>query len=119
MVGAPPRVACKAPCEDVKCSPHAYCKADGADAFCVCDEGWTYNPNDISAGCVDINECDTAHGPAGRCGLNAVCTNTPGDFSCQCPVGFSGNPAIQCVGKYKNNSKSFEIIKLKNRFNDQ
>lgn len=82
----------------MKCGSHAYCKADGVEAFCVCDEGWTYNPSDIAAGCQDINECDTVHGPSGRCGLNAVCTNTPGDFSCQCPVGFSGNAAIQCVG---------------------
>lgn len=102
MIGAPPRVGCKAPCEDVKCGPHAYCKADGTEAYCVCDVGWTYNPNDIAAGCQDINECDTVHGPSGRCGLNAICINTPGDFSCQCPPGFSGNAAIQCVGKLKS-----------------
>lgn len=102
FVGAPPRIACKAPCEDVKCGLHAYCKADGTEAFCVCDEGWTYNPSDIAAGCQDINECDAAHGPSGRCGLNAICTNTPGSFSCQCPVGFSGNAAIQCVGMLKS-----------------
>lgn len=83
MVGNPPQIGCKAPCEDVKCGLHAYCKADGAEAYCVCDEGWTYNPSDISAGCIDINECDTSHGPSGRCGLNSICTNTPGDFSCK------------------------------------
>lgn len=97
LVGAPPRIQCKAPCEDVKCGIHSYCKADGTEAYCVCDEGWTYNPNDIAAGCQDINECDAIHGPSGRCGLNAICTNTPGGFSCQCPVGFSGNADIQCV----------------------
>lgn len=97
MIGAPPRITCKAPCEDVKCGEHAYCKADGTEAYCVCDEGWTYNPNDIAAGCVDINECDPVHGPSGRCGLNAICTNTLGSFTCQCEVGFSGNPQIQCV----------------------
>lgn len=80
----------------MKCGQHAYCRADGSEAFCVCDEGWTYNPSDISAGCIDINECDSEHGPAGRCGVNAVCTNSPGGFSCQCAPGFTGNPAIQC-----------------------
>lgn len=97
MIGSPPRVACKAPCEDVKCGIHSYCRADGAEAYCVCEDGWSYNPNDVSAGCIDINECDAVHGPAGRCGLNAICTNTAGGFTCQCPPGFSGNPAIQCV----------------------
>ncbi len=41
-----------APCEDVKCGPHAYCKANGAEAYCICEEGWTYKPGDVSAGCV-------------------------------------------------------------------
>lgn len=97
FIGSPPRIACKAPCEDVKCGQHAYCKADGNEAYCVCDDGWTYNPSDISAGCVDINECDAVHGPSGRCGLNAICSNTPGGFTCQCPPGFSGNAQIQCI----------------------
>lgn len=44
----------------------------------------------------DIDECDKVNGPNGRCGQNAVCTNTPGSFVCQCPPGFSGNPINQC-----------------------
>jgi len=42
----------KAPCEDVKCGAHAYCKPNGQEAYCMCEEGWTYNPNDLSLGCV-------------------------------------------------------------------
>lgn len=41
-----------APCEDVKCGTHAYCKPNGQEAYCMCEEGWTYNPNDLSLGCV-------------------------------------------------------------------
>lgn len=96
-VGAPPMVACKAPCEDVKCGDHAYCKPDGQEAYCICEDGWTFNPNDIAAGCIDIDECDTINGPSGRCGINAICTNLPGTFACQCPLGFSGNPSTQCI----------------------
>lgn len=75
-VGAPPRIQCKgmfliyfiiiflqlfflnflyntaAPCEDVKCGTHAFCKPNGQEAYCICEEGWTYNPNDLSLGCV-------------------------------------------------------------------
>lgn len=45
-------VECKAPCEDVKCGNHAYCKPDGNEAYCICEDGWTFNPSDISAGCI-------------------------------------------------------------------
>uniref|UniRef100_A0A182M1U8 EGF-like domain-containing protein n=1 Tax=Anopheles culicifacies TaxID=139723 RepID=A0A182M1U8_9DIPT len=96
FIGTPPRVPCKPPCADVKCGKNAYCKAEGQEAFCICDEGWTFNPSDIAAGCVDIDECDPAQGPNGRCGLNAICTNHPGSYSCTCPPGFTGEPTRQC-----------------------
>ncbi|CAH1986493.1 unnamed protein product [Acanthoscelides obtectus] len=96
-VGAPPMVNCKAPCEDIACGEHAYCKADGIEAYCICEDGWTFNPADIAAGCIDIDECDKANGPSGRCGANAICTNLPGTFACQCEAGFTGNPNTQCT----------------------
>lgn len=46
---------------------------------------------------LDIDECDKSNGPNGRCGLNAICKNSAGSFTCQCPEGFSGNPAVQCM----------------------
>lgn len=95
-VGTPPRVECKAPCEDITCGPHAYCKPDGVEAYCVCEEGWTFNPRDIAAGCVDIDECDPIHGPSGKCGNNAICKNVPGGYSCQCPPGFTGDSKRLC-----------------------
>lgn len=96
-VGTPPRIQCKAPCEDVRCGPHAYCKPDGLEAYCICEDGWTFNPSDIAAGCIDIDECDTAHGPSGRCGLNAQCSNLPGSYSCKCPDGYRGHPETHCL----------------------
>ncbi|EAL39252.3 AGAP010021-PA, partial [Anopheles gambiae str. PEST] len=96
FIGTPPRVPCKPPCADVKCGKNAYCKAEGQEAFCICEEGWTFNPADIGAGCVDIDECDPAQGPNGRCGLNAVCTNHPGSYSCTCPPGYTGDATRQC-----------------------
>ena len=48
----------------------------------------------------DINECDAINGPSGRCGKNAICTNTLGGFSCQCKSGFSGNAFKQCLGMF-------------------
>ena len=40
------------PCSEVNCGKHASCRIEGTEAFCVCDEGWTYNPKKISAGCL-------------------------------------------------------------------
>ncbi|OQR77488.1 hypothetical protein BIW11_07065 [Tropilaelaps mercedesae] len=54
---------------------------------CIC---FTFNPSDISAGCVDVNECAVEHGPSGLCGAGALCTNVPGSFHCACPPGFTG-----------------------------
>ena len=112
------------PCLDVNCGRHASCRIEGAEAFCVCEEGWTYNPREISAGCVgkktwerlfriegvcllqvitfvsaDIDECDKSISPTGKCGANAVCTNLPGKFSCACANGYEGDPFTNCYGE--------------------
>ena len=91
-----------APCDSVKCGVHATCKAQGDEAFCICDDGWTYDPANITAGCQDIDECDLAQGvslaPQSRCGESAICSNTPGSFSCACPPGFTGDPSVRCHG---------------------
>ncbi|XP_022668562.1 uncharacterized protein LOC111253451 isoform X4 [Varroa destructor] len=91
-----PKEACISPCDAVQCGTHATCQANGREAACICDIGFTFNPSDIDAGCVDVNECGIEHGPSGLCGVGAFCTNVPGSFHCACPPGFTGNPFIQC-----------------------
>ncbi|CAG0881855.1 unnamed protein product [Darwinula stevensoni] len=92
-----PTVTCMSPCDGVDCGPHAQCKPQGLEALCICDDGWSYDPARIDAGCMDINECNPRIGPSGMCGENAICTNTLGSYSCQCPPGFSGNPYTRCL----------------------
>ena len=41
-----------APCEGIKCGSNAICEPNGVEAMCMCKPGWTYDPVDISAGCV-------------------------------------------------------------------
>lgn len=87
---------CKEPCLDVQCGPHAFCQAEDNEAFCICEKGWTFLPSDISKGCVDINECDSSHGPSGMCGINAICENTDGGYLCSCGKGLTGDAYKQC-----------------------
>ena len=37
--------------------------------------------------CNDINECEARRDD---CLENAICVNTPGSFTCDCPIGFDG-----------------------------
>lgn len=87
---------CKSPCDGVNCGQHATCKPHGEEAACVCKPGFTFDPNNIKLGCVDINECDTNFGSAGLCGQRAICTNVPGSYRCHCPSGFSGDAYRYC-----------------------
>ncbi|XP_064459913.1 uncharacterized protein LOC135370150 isoform X1 [Ornithodoros turicata] len=95
MIGNP-KEACVSPCDAVECGRHATCQANGREAACVCDVGFTFNPANIRAGCIDVNECDVNHGPSGLCGQGAICSNTPGSYRCSCPPGFTGDPFRFC-----------------------
>ncbi|CAN7942616.1 unnamed protein product, partial [Ixodes pacificus] len=91
-----PKEACVSPCDTVECGRHATCQANGKEAACVCDVGFTFNPANIRAGCIDVDECDVNHGPSGLCGQGAICSNTPGSYRCSCPPGFTGDPFRFC-----------------------
>ncbi|XP_067945057.1 fibrillin-1-like [Watersipora subatra] len=43
----------------------------------------------------DIDECSSANSPCQ--GVNAVCLNTAGSYSCECRNGFSGDPFTGCT----------------------
>lgn len=45
----------------------------------------------------DIDECLDER----ACGRGAVCENLPGSFRCVCPAGFTGDPTVECIGKYR------------------
>lgn len=44
----------------------------------------------------DIDECLDER----ACGRGAVCENLPGSYRCACPAGFTGDPSLECIGKW-------------------
>lgn len=40
-----------APCSDVDCGEHATCQANGKEAACICNLGYTFDPQNVAAGC--------------------------------------------------------------------
>ena len=46
----------------------------------------------------DIDECAEEDD---NCHSNAICTNLPGNFSCDCQLGYMGDGIESCIGTYK------------------
>lgn len=61
-------------------------------AKCLCESGYSGVASSFS-GCRDIDEC-----LINPCGKGAICRNEPGHFSCECPLGFQGDPSTDgCI----------------------
>ena len=86
-----------------ECSgPHSFEKLsnDGTAKLCLCDIGYKFNPDNLSAGCLDIDEClkDVNVTQLKRlCGPNSVCINTEGWYTCRCLEGFTGDAIKGCT----------------------
>ena len=52
--------------------------------YCECKAG--YEQSSRNAPCYDIDECDQVADQA-ACGINSICENTSGSFSCSCKEG--------------------------------
>ncbi|KAH6798358.1 hypothetical protein C2S51_034842 [Perilla frutescens var. frutescens] len=89
------------------CLGNSYCVDSGTGLSgyrCSCLEGYEGNPY-LSPGCTDINECEN-----NPCDPNGKCTNLPGNFSCSCKKGYSGDGMKNghgCIAK-----SSFPVAKF-------
>lgn len=102
-IESPP--AKSSPCEPNLCGPFANCRISGDSAICSCRQGYIGAPPNCAPECT-INE-DCANDKAcvrekcldpcrGSCGANADCRAMNHLAVCTCPLGYSGNPFINC-----------------------
>ncbi|KAK9279464.1 hypothetical protein L1049_013143 [Liquidambar formosana] len=67
--------------------------SNGPGHRCLCKEGFQGNPY-LPQGCQDIDEClDTKRHPC-----EGTCKNTPGNYTCRCPLGMYGDGKVGCKG---------------------
>ncbi|KAI6688598.1 hypothetical protein NL676_025426 [Syzygium grande] len=78
------------------CGTNSNCSdfENGQGYRCFCEAGYTGNPyaSPLSPGCQDIDECkDPRQYPC-----HGNCKNTPGNYTCNCPFGMTGDGKIGC-----------------------
>ncbi|KAK2631265.1 hypothetical protein EUGRSUZ_L03161, partial [Eucalyptus grandis] len=75
------------------CGANSNCSyfTNGQGYRCFCKPGYTGNPYG-SPGCQDIDECkDPRQYPC-----HGNCKNTPGNYTCNCPFGMTGDGKVGC-----------------------
>ncbi|CAK7329237.1 unnamed protein product [Dovyalis caffra] len=75
------------------CSNNTNCSENGQGYRCECKDGFTGNPY-LSPGCQDIDECADRQ----RYTCKGKCKNTPGNYTCTCPLGMHGDGKTGCQG---------------------
>uniref|UniRef100_A0A8D8TXE6 Neurogenic locus notch homolog protein 1 n=1 Tax=Cacopsylla melanoneura TaxID=428564 RepID=A0A8D8TXE6_9HEMI len=102
---------CVNPCASDVCAPSAFCHAEQHQAVCRCPAGYTGDPrirctppSVATSGCTSNTECTQSEICVNRlcvspcnCGPNADCNVVNHYPSCQCKLGYHGNPLIGCV----------------------
>ena len=105
---------------DNNCHDNAICTNTYGSFTCQCQNGYTGNGITCNGKqlnysivkeflSIDINECSSEGD--NNCHDNAICTNTYGNYTCQCQNGYTGN-GITCNGKQLNNSIVKEFLSI-------
>jgi len=93
------------PCVPSPCGPNSQCRVVGESPACSCVAEMIGNPPNCRPECVSNNECSShlacinqkCKDPCpGSCGLNSVCTVISHTPSCNCEVGYRGDPFHGC-----------------------
>ena len=93
-------------CDPNPCGTNAECQSINNNVLCVCLPGLQGNPNiACKPECTTNSECSNSlaciaqncRDPcAGSCGVNARCQVVGHNPVCTCPLGYTGDPFVQC-----------------------
>ena len=74
---------------DPKCGLNAHCEY-GIPNHCICNSNTNGNPYEK---CVtdELKSCKST-----QCGISAKCKETFSSVECECPLGYTGNPYVEC-----------------------
>nr|DAD42624.1 TPA_asm: hypothetical protein HUJ06_000854 [Nelumbo nucifera] len=106
-------------CENVSRSDPSYACRNNSECFnspnglgylCKCSPGYQGNPY-LDDGCQDVNEC--ADPATNDCDApSAICTNTPGNYTCSCPPGMEGDGRKTATGCTALQKKKFPVMQV-------
>lgn len=107
--------SCVDACNNQRCGINAQCSAKYHSAQCTCPANYIGNPHvecsivvtsrsecETNSDCADdqscnnhlcVNPCTNSQ----NCGRGAFCNAVKHRAVCKCPIGFNGNPEIQCI----------------------
>lgn len=113
-ISAPPKAEYLNPCEPSPCGANAECKVQGNAGSCTCHADYYGDPYQgcrpeclVDSDCSLVLSCsrNKCIDPCpGACGYNADCYATNHKPSCNCQIGYTGNPLSMCSllrGEYK------------------
>lgn len=94
------------PCNPNPCGPYSECRAINGNPSCSCAVGYIGAPPNCRPECLVNTDCpsyqaciaEKCTNPCeGSCGFKAECRVQDHIPICSCPLGFSGDPFIQCA----------------------
>lgn len=104
---------CVDPCSKASCGPNSFCVTDNHNMNCICNQGFSGNPNDHNVGCTAEVSCASSKDcPAGTvCQINIdgqrTCLDPCQIMSCpegeQCAINAAGRPTCACLEGYAKN----------------
>ena len=100
------------PCKPSPCGPYSNCRVIDGHAVCSCQVNYMGSPPGCKPECLISAECPQnkacinqkcQDSCPGTCGLNAKCQVINHNAICSCPLGFNGDPFLNCVKQESKN----------------
>lgn len=95
-------------CQPTPCGPNSMCQIINDSPSCSCLLDYIGSPPQCRPECISNSECLSHQACINQkcknpctdsCGINAECRTISHTPMCFCPVGYTGDPFVQCITK--------------------